>query len=599
VSGFLWRLVFGVLVVRALRLAVRWAPTLALWALVVACWPSVLLARLLRQRVLPAAEARWPRQRPGWWLPAGAGLLLAGLALATATGGPVWAQPAQLAAGYLLGLWVAPLAVPAGALPPGVALLLFLATAPLYVALAVVLAALWPVYGPLVRGFVRSPAVGGDGGRGPGHRSSDKPDAPVAVTLRPVPTQRIATATFGEDAWTVKPLYGPALLSMVVAPPGVGKTEIAYGSLAAAVDGLAFCGLPTTRPRRVLLLSEMEPKTIQPALLRWGFVAEASGTWQRLRLRWLRPDGSPGHLIDVVHASDAYAPDAEGRRPGWADVIRACVPQLERGRYDLLVVDSLARWMGNDSSNAAMLDALGALRQVTRMGVGVLAPHHCAKDASPPYEPRGGSAILGELDLCWSLARLPGCGDPLHDPRRVLECVKSRFAELTPPPLRIERVEADPDAPRPRYGYRLLDPQDAPRGKNVQESAQTTAGAGVDALSEQQRRVLEALAGTPGQTATTPELMAATGLERNRVQEAVLALIKARLAVVAGAGAPSPKGGRPPARYALTPWALAQLPASGGSPQEAAAPPAADVAPDPAVRLLHEALDPRPSGGAA
>ena len=89
-------------------------------------------------------------------------------------------------------------------------------------------------------------------------------------------------------------------------------------------------------------------------------------------------------------------------------MIRATVPLIERGGYDLLIVDSLARWMGNDSSNAAMLDALGALRQVTRLGVGVLAPHHCAKDASPPYEPRGGSAILGELDLCWSLARLPG-----------------------------------------------------------------------------------------------------------------------------------------------------------------------------------------------
>jgi hypothetical protein len=124
--------------------------------------------------------------------------------------------------------------------------------------------------------------------------------------------------------------------------------------------------------------------------------------------------------------------------------------------------------MGNDSSNAAMLDALGALRQVTRMGVGVLAPHHCAKDASPPYEPRGGSAIPGELDLCWSLARLPGCADPLHDPRRVLECVKSRFAELTPPPLRIERVDVDPAAPRPRYGYRLLD---ASQGEHVQISA--------------------------------------------------------------------------------------------------------------------------------
>jgi hypothetical protein len=147
VSGFLWRLVFGVLLVRALRLAVRWAPTLTLWALAVACWPSVLLARLLRGRALPAAEARWPRLRPAWWLPAGAGLLVAGVALATATGGPAWAQPAQLAAGYLLGLWVAPLAVPADALSLPVALLLFVATAPLYVALAVVLAGLWPLPG--------------------------------------------------------------------------------------------------------------------------------------------------------------------------------------------------------------------------------------------------------------------------------------------------------------------------------------------------------------------------------------------------------------------------------------------------------------------
>ena len=123
----------------------------------------------------------------------------------------------------------------------------------------------------------------------------------------PVPTQRIATATFGEDAWTVKPLYGPGLLAMVVAPPGVGKTEIAYGSLAAAVDGLPFCGLETRRPRRVLLLSEMEPKTIQPALRRWGFVAEPAGRGlvgavQRLRLRYAAPGRESG------------APDRRGAR---------------------------------------------------------------------------------------------------------------------------------------------------------------------------------------------------------------------------------------------------------------------------------------------
>ena len=244
-SGFLWRLVFGVVAVRALRWAWRWAPTLTLWALAAACWPSVLLARLLRGRALPAAEARWPRLRPGWWL-TGAGVgFVAAITLANVTGGPAWATPTQLAAGYLLGLWVAPLVVPAGRAPAGVALLLFLATAPLYVALAVVLVALWPYGAPLVRGFLRKPAVKPDGRGAPGDRRSVIA-APVAVTLKPVPTQRLATATFGEDAWTVKPLYGPGLLAMIVAPPGVGKTEIAYGSLAARWTA---CGSATSPPR--------------------------------------------------------------------------------------------------------------------------------------------------------------------------------------------------------------------------------------------------------------------------------------------------------------------------------------------------------------
>ena len=451
-GALVWRLTFGWLVAGALRLTLRLAwrhgPRLAVGAVALVLWPSVAVAWGLRRRGTPrgrgavASGGAVVRPRPG---PrrgaAGGGLRPIRRVL----------RRPLLAALYGAG-WLAPLAVPLG-VSPSLAGRALAAGVPLWLAGGVVLAGLWPFYGGVVRRALknRSPAAGAGWGEGPGDRSSvlARREGPIAVILRPVPTQRIATATFREDDWTVKPLFGPGLMAMVVAPPGVGKTEVAYGALAAAVDGLPFCGLETTRPRRVLLLSEMEPKTIQPALRRWGFVAEPSeaglvGALQRLRLRYLRPDGSPGHLIDVVHASDAYAPDADGRRPQWADVIRATVPRLERGGYDLLIVDSLARWMGNDSSNAAMLDALGALRQVTRLGVGVLAPHHCAKDAQAPYEPRGGSAILGELDLCWSLARLPGCSDPLHDPRRVLECVKSRFAELTPPPLKIERVGADP-----------------------------------------------------------------------------------------------------------------------------------------------------------
>jgi AAA domain len=555
-------------------------------------WPSVAVAWSLRRYALPAAAAQWPRGAR-WYGPS---LGLAGglLAAAYALSGESW-RP-LLATLYGAG-WLAPLTVPLGVSPllAGRALAVGV---PLWLAGGVVLAGLWPLYGGVVRRFLRRPATGARWGKGPGDRGSEiaPPGAPVPVTLKPRPTQLVATARFREELWTVKPLFGPGLLAMVVAPPGVGKSELYYGALAAAHDGLPFCGLGTTRPRRVLLLTEMTDRLLKNAMLRWGFVADRAGgglvgAVGRLRLRFTRPAGSAGHFIDVCYAHDLYAPQEDGRRPQWADVVRGVVPVVERGGYDLVMVDSLARWMGNDSSNAAMLDALGALRQVTRLGVGVLAPHHCAKDATPPYEPRGGSAILGELDLCWSLARLPGCSDPLHDPRRVLECVKSRDAEQTPPPLRIERVGADPDAPRPRYGYRLLDARAEPAAGPP--AAEALPASGVAALSDQQRQVLEVLCRAPDHRATTPELSAATALEGNRVKEATLALIRGGWAVVAGAGASHARGGRPPTRYAATPRALKALEFATGPIADGTGP---DGAIDPADRLLHEALDPGPAG---
>jgi hypothetical protein len=400
-----------------------------------------------------------------------------------------------------------------------------------------------------------------------------------------VPTQQIATAKDAAPDWIVDTVLGRGMLVMVVAPPGVGKTEIAYGMMAAAVDGLDWCGLKTRRPKRVLLLSEMAPMTLQPALLRWGFVAETAGLGavQRLRLRYLRPAGSPGHLIDVCYAHDLYAPAEDGRIPQWADVVRAVVPVVKKGGYDVLIVDTLGSWMGNDSSNVVMQEALGALRQVSSQGVAVLLPHHCAKSAEPPYQPRGGGAILGALDICWSLSRLSN--DP-KDARRLLDCsppLKHRFSESAPPPLRLERVAADPAAPRPRYGYRLLD------GAGTVATPGTPLGLGAiraaDALSDQQRRVLVALLLAPGHRATGPELSAATGLERNRVREVCVALTKGRWVIPAGAGAAPARGGRPPLRYAVTPWGLEHAP--GGDPGDSDG---------PADRLLHEALDPSPSG---
>jgi hypothetical protein len=95
----------------------------------------------------------------------------------------------------------------------------------------------------------------------------------------------------------------------------------------------------------------------------------------------------------------------------------------------------------------------------------------------PPYQPRGGGVILGEVDLCWSLARLAtGNGvSPLHEPRRALECIKSRFAEDTPAPLRIERVAPDPASGGTRSPYRLLSERGASGTRRLGTSTRADA----------------------------------------------------------------------------------------------------------------------------
>ena len=72
------------------------------------------------------------------------------------------------------------------------------------------------------------------------------------------------------------------------------------------------------------------------------------------------------------------------------------------------------------------------------------------------------------------------------------------------------------------------------------------------------------------------------------MQEVCVALIKGRWVTPAGAGAAPARGGRPPLRYAVTPWGLEHAPA--GARGDAAS---------PAERLLHEALDSGPGEDAA
>src|SRR4051794_15497641 len=154
VTGFLWRLLFGVLVVRAVRVAVRWAPRAALAGGALALWPSVALAVGLRRWGLPRLAARWPRAGR-WAAPALAlagGLVVAALVLLPA------AQRDAVRTIYTAG-WLVPVAVPAGLLPPVVGLPTAATALPLWAAGRAVLARAAPPHAPSVRSLSRVPGA--------------------------------------------------------------------------------------------------------------------------------------------------------------------------------------------------------------------------------------------------------------------------------------------------------------------------------------------------------------------------------------------------------------------------------------------------------
>lgn len=416
----------------------------------------------------------------------------------------------------------------------------------------------------MATGIALSKGVGG--GRESGHRTPDS--AAPRVKLKTESAQRIATASYAETRFFATALEGPALLSMCVGPAGVGKSELAvFAATRAAFDGGTLCGLATTKPRRTLLLSEMGGATLQPALRRWKFYAEAAGWGELVRLRLRPPRGYAGDAIDVVFAADVYRPvlvDGEWRMAEWPAVIEAVRPVLERRKYDRIIVDSLGEWLGSDG-NDSMLKTLGACRQLTHAGAGVTLLHHTPR--SDPYRPRGGTVIEAKLDIGWSVTGFGPGGMPRsrEDPAREVRWFKTRFPDHTPPgTLTVERAWTGP-LPDGLPVYRPL--ATVAGGTERGAAAAPSATPTPPALTAQASAVLAAFVDAGPAGATVSDVAKATGIARQRVNEAVNALVGVERLRAAGTVRRA-RGGTAPARYAAGP-------------------------PDPAAadRLLREALD--------
>lgn len=395
-------------------------------------------------------------------------------------------------------------------------------------------------------------------------RNYDAAQENPAARLRPSSAQRIVTRNYGPTVFHTHAVSGPGLLTMIVGASGMGKSEWQYALWRSQLDGEPFCGLPTTRPRRILLLSEMGAATLQPGLRRWGFVQDPRGRLDAIRLRLWTPRGSAGAFVDVVHAADVYAPDGDGKATDWPKVVAATRERALRGGYDSVGIDTLGEWMGSDG-NDAVLESLGACRQLTREGLAVTVLHHTPR--SDPRRPRGGGAVEGLLDIGWAVY---GTGErwgkrSLHDPVRVLAPFKSRFQDVTPAePLTVEYRPGDPaTGVLPRYELAGA-PTAAPRRATITEvprretsvAAPTPAPPTSPGPGTPGRRLLDALRGHGG-PATIREL--GTTLPRKDAYAAAKELLAAGLIREAGT-VPTPGGGPPARRYALiTPAAAAPV----------------------------------------
>lgn len=193
---------------------------------------------------------------------------------------------------------------------------------------------------------------------------------------------------------------------------------------------------------------------------------------------------------------------------------------IRRNIYDIILIDTIDKifQLKDENDNAGIINNLDPLVEATHESTTalVLVHHHRKAGGSGGDEVRGGTALLGSVDVYLAFKGVKG------QPRaREIE-VLGRF---DPPDTPLIAVLTDT-----RFGtYELL------RGKNTKGRPQEGGGSGAKALSTSQAKVLEYLKSNP-RPATPAGIAAATGLKPSAVRKALQRLVEAALVKRVGRG---------------------------------------------------------------
>lgn len=178
-----------------------------------------------------------------------------------------------------------------------------------------------------------------------------------------------------DQAWCVELVAGPGVLTMVAAPPKVGKTTALAGAMRAQQDGADWFGLAA-------------------APLRWCYATEEDGSFADLAERF--------GLTDAV--VPCVLPRKDVRAPDWPGLVALIEKAARKAKCKGIVVDTMRGWTGRE---LVTVEDLAPLRALAERGWVVVAVHHGTKAGGSHGAGVAGSyAVVGAVDVLVEVRRV-------------------------------------------------------------------------------------------------------------------------------------------------------------------------------------------------
>lgn len=193
--------------------------------------------------------------------------------------------------------------------------------------------------------------------------------------------------------WVIQGLVPRRAITFLAGQPKVGKSTIALDLAISAASGQPFLGFPTTRPAKVIVVSEED----RPAVVK-------RRTWRIARAHGI---DEPNRLPISFATQFRFRLDEDEK-------VKRLVGDIEGGQCDLLILDPLSRmhW-ADENSSKEMIPIIASLDKFIDAGASVVVVHHHRKASTG--DERGGGQLLRGSSVLFAASRAVITIDKVRD----------------------------------------------------------------------------------------------------------------------------------------------------------------------------------------